>query len=247
VLSMDSNRSAQLAGEILLLRRASHPQDSEVAALLATAIADAEQLTNTSQGFLAGIAYSAAELWHVDTVRQVAHQTWLALLARADAHVWAALSDLFRPRSESMFEPDQSTRELLQALIERPAILGQPNADGLIEPLVSLLKQSWEPELIGQTCIALVGQVGGQLDNMATSWSYSAEPLLDVVQLLQESSNTSAQGLGVSLLESLLAYNFGAAGELLTDLDRRIPVRTDFPSLPRRPRRPPLRRRRNRD
>jgi len=171
----------------------------------------------------------------------------LALLARADAHVWAALSDLFRPRSESMFEPDQSTRELLQALIDQPAILAQPNADGLIEPLVSLLKDGWEPELIGRTCIALVDQVGGHLDNMATAWSYSAEPLLDVVQLLQESSNTSAQGLGVSLLESLLAYNFGAAGELLTDLDRRIPVRTDFPSLPRRPRRPPLRRRRNRD
>jgi len=245
VLSMDSTRSAQLAGEILMLRRASHPQDSEIAALLATATTDVEQLTKLGESFHTGVAYSAAELWHVDTFRQVAHQTWLALLASADAKVLAALSDLFRPRSESMFEPDQSTRELLQALIERPAILGQPNADGLIEPLVSLLKQSWEPELIGQTCIALVGQVGGHLDNMATAWSFSAEPLLDVVQLLQESSNTSAQGLGVSLLESLLAYNFGAAGELLTDLDRRMPVRTDFPSRPSCPRRPTRTRRRH--
>jgi len=145
------------------------------------------------------------------------------------------LVELFRRRKNLLLKPDCRTREVLECLLARPGILTQPAVEGLIEVQIELLRVDWEAEPVGKSALALVSQIGSQLSNSATAWSYSADALLDVVLLLQQSDIAEAQGLGVSLLESLVAHDFGEVDALLVYLDRRIPESKAVPTTSRRP------------
>ena len=76
---------------------------------------------------------------------------------------------------------------------------------------------------MGSVAIAQADQVGDTMADIRTAWPMSAAMLTDIVQLLQESDLPAARLLGVELMEKLLEYNLPAAGELINDLDMRIP------------------------
>jgi len=118
-------------------------------------------------------------------------------------------------------------------LISNPSLLKTGNSEYLIEHLLRLLRRNWEPERIGRVSLALVDQVGPELDNVATVWCHAAAPLTDIAQLLQEKPQEALRDLGLVLLEKLLEYNFAAASSMLEGLDLRTFNRHSN-SMPRR-------------
>ena len=224
LMGQDHPRATQSAGSFYCFVIFWFPNDSRTNDLVSLTIATAHELTNYPESLHIGLAYTASEAWTVSQFRKQATKIWTALLEIESEKINLALSGIFRSRNESQFPADQQTRFVFQYILIHPNILKQQAADLLIEHLTNLLSQHWESHLVGKVAIALADQVGDTMADIRTGWPMSAAMLTDVVQLLQESDLPAARLLGVELMEKLLEYNLPAAGELINDLDMRIPA-----------------------
>jgi hypothetical protein len=202
----------QAAGELACLRHAMFPAEDWSGELV-----DMFSEDTASRGAL-GVAHGVANLWHEPMTRPVVHPILLKLLHSSDEQVLTALSAIFL---NDGFAVDVETREVLDALVDRPDVLKNGRAELLPEKLVNLVAS--EPERVCRVVHTLLNVAGDQMGNIATSWYLRTDWLLDIALQLQDMGATE-RAAGSALFERMLEFNMPQAREMTLDLDKRTPV-----------------------
>jgi hypothetical protein len=210
-LTVDPDRHRQGAGELIALRHARFPAE-RWARDMAYALAEGGSEASV------GLAHSVARLWAESITRPAVQPLVVKIIARGEPEVLTALSAIF---TCDAFLPDADTFEVLDAFVGHPQIFHTATADLLPEQLAKLVTR--EPRRIFLVANAMLDVVGSKMGNIATSWYFSTEWIVDIALKLQDLDD-SARSLGALLFERMLEFNIPQAREMSICLDKRTPA-----------------------
>ena len=205
----------QAAGEILALRHCKNPEDIDavdwIERILEGNIAD----PLATEGLRVGATFTLVKAWSVPALRALTTPKLAQLATSGSAEVERALGEVFA-QADSL-PPDDYTRVLLEAMLERPAILVE-GAYFLVQGLKQLLRDNWNPDLIQRVVGALVGRIGGDLGNISTAAAANAGEIADIALTLHRIPETRETGL--ELFERLMEIDSYDLDQRLNAIDR---------------------------
>jgi hypothetical protein len=221
LLTRPWDQAAQAVGEILFLCRAFNPEDPDYECLMEDVvvgresryIADNEQL----RLLRLGVAASAANVWKVPEVRELASHTLNRLLLLEDKGLPRMIMDVFR--ATDRMPEDEHTQRLLQALPHHRECF-RHESYSLIEHLKTLLANGAYVEEVCATAETIVAVVGKEIADMRTHWALHGEDLIEIAITLQRFEETRERGL--TLFEELMGFEHIYLPKLLQEIDRRI-------------------------
>ncbi len=180
-----------------------------------------------------GLAYSAAECWHLPSCQDVCTFVLVALCNSSDEITGTAISRVFRVQERVPLSANM--KQIIEGIIENDKILVK-SAEALIEGVE--YATSIEPELVSRICNRFLDIGIEAIGNMATRFALLAEPLVSIALTLHRMP-PPFRASGLRIFERLLESNIPAARQALDILDRR-PISTGPQQIP------PGRRRRRR-
>ena len=215
------DKGSQAVGEVLFLCWAFNTEDPDYECLMEDVvigresgyIADYDQL----RLLRLGVAASAANVWKVTEVRELASHTLNRLLLAEDKGLPRMIMDVFRATDQ--LPEDEHTQRLLQALPHHEECIRQESYS-LIKHLKALLANGAYVEevcTIAETIVAVVGQ---EIGDMRTHWATHGEDLVEIAITLQRIEETRERGL--TLFEQLMGFERIYLPKLLQEIDRRM-------------------------
>lgn len=205
----------QAAGEILALRHCKNPEDIDavdwIERILEGNIAD----PLATEGLRVGATFTLVKAWSVPALRALTTPKLAQLGTSGSAEVERALGEVFA-QADSL-PPDDYTRVLLEAMLERPTTLVE-GAYFLVQGLKQLLRDNWNPELIQRVVGALVGRIGDDLGNISTAAAANAGEIADIALTLHRIPETRETGL--ELFERLMEIDSYDLDQRLNAIDR---------------------------
>ena len=218
-------------GELLTVRALEVPEDVAAQERLQHLLQQDASLTNERVLSLTGIAFACVHLWTEPPLRHRATELLVRLLPLAEATVAGAVMRVFALTPD--LPPDAATRTLLEALVDRPAVLAADPEGYLVARLARLLPH--EAELVGRLTRATIRIHRQDVASLSSPWSRQAADLTTIALTLHR-LNEPHRRVGLELFEDLLTLRVTDAEAALRELDQRLQT----PGMPSRP----LRRRR---
>lgn len=177
-----------------------------------------------------GIAFSAAENWHIQQCQSISTEVLVSLANRDDEKIATAISRVFHHGEKVPLNIEM--RRIIQAILQNDKIV-MKSAESLIEGIEYAI--SSEPQLVYHICSRFLDIGTDEVRNMATRYATLAEPIVSIALTLHRMPLYRDQGL--RLFERLIESNIQEARHALDMLDRRpIATRAQM-NLPRRRRR----------
>ncbi len=214
LLSGDWDRAQQAAGEFVMLRAFTVPEDPLPAAMLEEWIGSTTVGIETSD-FVFGIACTVAGVWPEVACRSAA-TSWIERLAPlADHKLATGLRSIF---SLHQGKPcDVATERVLRACRASNAIL---TSDQHFLPVLlkSSLRDGIDPFLVGEVALSMVKANGGEEPNQGSRWASSSSDLFEIATALQRIE--AARHIGTELFEALLALEVYGIEEHMGRFDR---------------------------
>jgi hypothetical protein len=214
LLSGNWDRAQQAAGEFVMLRAFTVPEDPLPAAMLEEWIGSATVGLETSD-FVFGIACTVAGVWPEVTCRSAA-TSWIERLAPlADRKLAAGLRPIFGSTQGKV--RDTPTERVLRACVGSPAILTS-DLHFLPDLLKNSLRDGIDPTLIGKVALGMVKASGIEGRNRGSGLGTSFSNLFEIATALQRIE--VARHLETDLFEALLALEVYGIEEHMGRFDR---------------------------
>ena len=213
-VSGDWAHGPQSAGEVAALNLCRSP-DSEVARERVEQFLSGDNFDpSVVEALRIGMTYTLAEAWHHAESRELSTPLLILLIDHARGTVARALHSMFR--RSSPLPVDVHTREILESVLKRPAVLVAQNVDFLVESLKGLLYEDGYPVLVHDVARALIEQA--VVDPNETEAVRGLSDLADLALTLHRIPDTREHGL--DLFERLLKADVPGLSESLRVLDR---------------------------
>ena len=211
--SGDWTHGPQAAGEVAALRLCRQPDCPDAREEVDRLLSGPGLEREVVEGLRVGLTYTFARAWRFQELRPLSTRLLVYLVSTAPSSVAVAVHSVFRVNSP--FPADSHTRELLEAVLERPSVL-VGRAHFLVKGLKDLLDEDGYPILAYKVAMALVEQTA-----RTGSGADAARNLSDLVDLaltLHRIPDTREHGL--DLFERLLEANAPGLSQSLTMIDR---------------------------
>ena len=205
----------QAAGEISALKLCCRPDDPEARARVEQFLMEGEYEPAIATGLRLGVVHTLVKAWCEPELRALTTPLLVRLASAADGSVADALGSIFLKTDP--LPPDNHTRELLEAFLNRPSILSG-GEEFLVRRLKGLLREGWNPLLVHAVADALARGAGSALRDIRTATSLVAGDLADIALTLHRIPETRTHGL--DLFERLMGVEAYGLGERLETLDR---------------------------
>ena len=213
-VSGDWVHGPQSGGEVAALNLCRNPE-SEVARERVEQFLSGDSLDpSVVEALRIGMTYTLAEAWHHAESRELSTPLLILLIDHARGTVAKALQSLFR-RGSSL-PVDVHTREVLEAVLKRPAVLVAQDVDFLVESLKGLIYDDGYPVLVHDVARALIEQAVQETGE--TDAVRGLSELADLALTLHRITKTREHGL--DLFERLLKADVPGLSESLRVLDR---------------------------
>ena len=204
----------QSAGEVAALNLCRNPDSECARERVEQFLSGANLDASVAENLRIGMAYTLAKAWHHADLRELSTPLLILLIDHARGTVAGALHSMFRRGSP--LPVDVHTRELLEAVLKRPAVLVAQNVDFLVENLKGLLYEDGYPVLVHDLARALIEQAVAD-PNEAEAFRGLSD-LADLALTLHRIPDTREHGL--DLFERLLKADVPGLSESLRVLDR---------------------------
>ena len=208
-------KGPQAAGEVLALDLCRNPEDINVLRQVERTVAGNEADTAIIEGMRLGITHTFVAAWSEPALRAMTTGYLVRLARTANSAVEEAVSASFGKADP--LPADDHTLDLLEALLERPAVLAK-GGHFLIEGLKGLLREGWRPELVYRIANALIAEKAKDLGDIRTAWAADAEDLADIALTLHRIPET--RELGLELCERLMEARSYGLDERIARIDR---------------------------
>ena len=205
----------QAAGEVSALKLCRRPDDPEARSRVEQFLMEGEYEPAIATGLRLGVVHTLVKAWCEPEVRTLATPLLVRLASAADGPVANALGSIFLKADP--LPPDDHTRELLEALLNRPSI-PSGGKEFLVRGLKGLLREGWNPLLVHAVADALARGGGSALRDIRTATPRIAGDLADIALTLHRIPETRTHGL--DLFERLMGVEAYGLGERLETLDR---------------------------
>ena len=211
----DWEEGPQAAGEVMALHYCHNPDD-EVARLQIEAIMHGVgRDESVAEKLQLGAAYTFVAAWAEPALKSLATPRLVEFASIGGSAIDHALSSVFE-RVDTL-PTDGHTRDLLEAMLQRPSILTH-TGHYLLESLKAFLRNGWEPMLVFRIANALVAASEGELGDIRTRWAANAGDLADIALTLHRIPETKHQGL--ELFERLMLADSYDLGKRIEAIDR---------------------------
>lgn len=227
-LIRDNNweKGPQVCGELLMLYSCCKPSSSWAREQVWAYLNNQEAITVHR-----GIAYAAAENWHMRECQDICTAVLVSLANYDDATIATAISKLFYFGERVPITNEM--RQIIRAILKNDKII-MKSAEALIGGIEYAV--SSEPELVYEICSRFLDTGMDEVKNMASIYASLAEPIVSIALTLHRMPSPHRE-CGLSLFERLIESNIQEAQYALDMLDRRPINRTLPMMLPRRRRR----------
>jgi len=185
---------------------------------------------DTLVGIHRGIAFTAANNWHIPKNQKECTSKLVSLASSEDEIVQAAVSEVFRYGENIPL--NREMKSIIEAILPHDRVLLE-SAERLVEGVMS--ETSAEPELVGRICNRVLEVGTDAIQNIASRLASIAEPIVSIALTLHRKPPPH-RAVGLEIFEKLIESNISAARHALDLLDRR-PIKSDPPRPPRRRRR----------
>ena len=211
--SGDWTHGPQAAGEVAALRLSRQPDCPDARAQVDRFLIGPGLEKEVIERTLVGLTYTLARAWHNPALRPLSTRLLVGIVSTAPSSVAVAMHSVFRVNSP--FPADAHTRELLEAVLERPSVLAG-RAHFLVKGLKDLLYEDGYPVLAYKVAMALIEQTartGSEADA-----ARNLSDLVDLALTLHRIPDTKEHGL--DLFERLLEANVPGLSQSLRMIDR---------------------------
>ena len=208
-------RGPQAAGEVMALNLCRNPGDEDALQWIERVVTGDRDESAVLDKTRVGVTHTFVAAWPEAPLRAMTTGYLLRLAKAGTDAVDKALSTCFGKTGQ--LAPDDYTRDLLEALLERPGAL----VDGghfLIECMKGLLRDGWRPELVYRVTDALVSEKAKDLGDIQTAWAADAGSLADIAVTLHRIPDT--RELGLALFERLMDARSYGLDERIENIDR---------------------------
>ncbi len=203
----------QAAGEIAALRLCRQPHCPDARSQVDRYLNGDRVEQEVVEGLRVGLTYTFAKAWHNAELRPLSTRLLVRIVSTAPSSVAVAMHSVFRVSSR--FPADAHTRELLEAVLERPsALFGR--ARFLIKSLKDLLYEDGYSVLSYKVATALFEQAARTISE--TDSVHNLSDLVDLALTLHRIPDTKEHGL--DLFERLLQANAPGLSRSLNVIDR---------------------------
>ena len=211
--SGDWTHGPQAAGEIAALRLCRQSDCPDARAQVDRFLSGPGLEQEVVEGLRVGLTYTFARAWHHPALRPLSTRLLVGIVSTAPSSVAVAMHSVFRVNSP--FPADAHTRELLEAVLERPSVL-VGRAHFLVKGLKDLLYEDGYPVLAYKVATALIEQAARTRSEADAARSLS--DLVDLALTLHRIPDTKEHGL--ELFERLLEANAPGLSQSLKVIDR---------------------------
>ena len=208
-------RGPQAAGEVLALDLCRNPEDTNALRQIELILSGDEGDAAVIDGMRVGVAHTFVVAWSEPALRAMTTGYLVRLARTATTAVDKALSASFGKVDQ--LPADDHTRDLLEALLERPAVLVS-GGHFLIEGLNGFLRDGWRPDLVYRITNALISEKAKDLGDIRTGWAADAGKLADIALTLHRIPDT--RELGLELCERLMEARSYGLDERIAKIDR---------------------------
>ena len=205
----------QAAGEVSALKLCRRPDDPEAKARVEQFLTEDEYEPAIATALRLGVVHTLVTAWCEPELRALTTPLLVRLASAADGPGADALGSIFLKTDP--LPPEDHTRELLEAFLNRPSILNG-GKEFLVRRLKGLLREGWNPLLVHAVADALAREGGLTLRDIRTATSLIAGDLADIALTLHRIPETRTHGL--DLFERLMGVEAHGLGERLETLDR---------------------------
>ena len=205
----------QAAGEVLALKLCRHPDDTDARLRVEEIVSGDIHDPAVIDALRVGLTHTFAAAWSEAPLRVLATHFLARLATTESIAVHKALCDVFG--KVDPLPADDHTRELLEVLLHRPAVLAG-GGHFLIEGLKGLLRDGWEPMLVYQVTNALIAEKANDLGDVRTDWAADAGDLADIVLTLHRIPDT--REVALDLFERLIDARSYGLEERIAAIDR---------------------------
>jgi len=206
----------QAIGEFALLRYAQVPADKVFERIVKSVFADRNSRTKAVRSLRLGIVYASVNLWAYPQSRALCHRTLGRLASSNDADVIHAFMDVFRV-SRSI-PPDRATKELLEMLLRRPRMLGEPSM--LTMRMKEMVSSGMDLDLVCRVANKILDLDEKGQESHQRRWLADSRELTEISMTLQKIESFQREGL--ALFERLMDLGTHEASVVLHDLDLKI-------------------------
>lgn len=175
--------------------------------------------TPIRQSLATGLAHTFIEAACETECRSFAVPYLVRIIATVDDCVLPALNRLFW--DERAMRPDEYTKHILEACLERPQTFDAEHGRALVSRLQSLLAVGWNPVLVCRVAVACVDAQARASGEAALRYSDTDNELIDITLTLHRMRSTRVEGL--DLFERLMALSAHGVPKQLAVLDRHAP------------------------
>ena len=203
----------QAAGEIAALRLCRQPDCPDARAQVDRFLSGPGLEQEMVEGLHVGLTHTFARAWHHPALRALSTRLLVGIVSTASSSVAVAMRSVFLVNSP--FLADAHTRELLEAVLERPSVL-VGRAHFLIKGLKDLLYEDGYPALAYKVATALIEQAARTRSEADAARNLS--DLVDLALTLHRIPDTKEPGL--DLFERLLEANAPGLSQSLNVIDR---------------------------
>lgn len=211
----DWEEGPQAAGEVMALHYCHNPDDENARLQVEGLMHDTERDQLVTEKLRLGVAYTFVTAWAEPALRALATPRLVEFASMASSAIDHALSGAFE-RADTL-PTDGHTRELLEAMLQRPSTLIKAG-NYLLKSLKAFLRNGWEPKLVYRVANALATENADELGDIRTRWAADAGDLADIALTLHRIPETKQQGL--ELFERLMAADAYDLGKRIEAIDR---------------------------
>lgn len=210
---------AQAAGEVAAVALCRNQDDRIARRRVERYLTDKGQPAHLRQSLATGLAHTFIEAVRETACRDFAVPYLVRIIATVDDCVLPALNRLFW--DERALRPDEHTKHILEACLERPQTLDAERGSALVSRLQSLLAVGWNPGLVCRVAVACVDARARASGEDALRYSHTEDELIDIALTLHHMPQTRVEGL--DLFERLMALSTYGVPRQLAALDRHAP------------------------
>ena len=208
-------KGPQAAGEVMALDLCRNPEAEDAVRRVERIISGDWSEAASIEGMRAGVTYTFAAAWSEAPLRAMATGYLVRLARTGTPAADRALSKCFSKAGQ--LAPDDHTRDLLEALLERPGVLVN-GGHFLIEGMKGLLRDGWRPDLVFRVTEAVIAEKAKELGDIRTAWAADAGELADIAVTLHRIPDT--RELGLALCERLMDARSYGLDERISKIDR---------------------------
>lgn len=211
--SRDWTHGPQAAGEVAALRLCRQPGCPDARAQVDRFLNRPSLEQEVVEGLRVGLTHTFARAWHHPALRPLSTRLLVDIVSMASSPVAVAMRSVFLVSSP--FPADAHTRELLEAVLERPSVL-VGRAHFLVRGLKGLLYEDGYPVLAYKVATAMIEQAARTQSEADAARNLS--DLVDLALTLHRIPDTKEHGL--DLFERLLEANAPGLSQSLNVIDR---------------------------